>query len=98
MVSLPDGEKKFEDIFIRFDTTHERGRHTNRQTDRRTDTAYASHRAAETSSASHVNFASFVVFYVSSIQNILKGNIQPKFKYASVWPKSTAVITGVICT
>jgi len=34
-------------------------------------------------------------FYVSiSIQNIIKGNLQPKFKGASVWPKSTAVITG----
>ena len=31
MVCLPDGEKNFEDIFIRFDATHER--------DRRTDTA-----------------------------------------------------------
>jgi len=31
LVWLPDGEKKFEDIFIRFDATHER--------DRRTDTA-----------------------------------------------------------
>jgi len=38
-------------------------------------------------------------FYVSIlIQNILKGNLQPKFKGASVWPKSTAVITGVIFT
>jgi len=32
------------------------------------------------------------------MQNILKGNLQPKFKGASVWPKSTAVITGVIFT
>jgi len=31
MVSLPDGEKNFEDMFIRFDVIHER--------DRRTDTA-----------------------------------------------------------
>jgi len=38
-------------------------------------------------------------FYVSiSIQNILKGNLQPKFKGANLWPKSTAVITGVIFT
>ena len=28
MVWLPDGEKKFEDIFIRFGTTHERDRRT----------------------------------------------------------------------
>jgi len=33
-----------------------------------------------------------------SIQNILKGNLQPKFKGASVWPKSTAVISGVMFT
>ena len=38
-------------------------------------------------------------FYVSiSIQNILKGNLQPKWKGASVWPKLTAVITRVIFT
>jgi len=30
MASLPDGEKNFEDMFIRFDVIHER--------DRRTDT------------------------------------------------------------
>ena len=28
MVSLPDGEKKFEDMFIRFDVIHERDRRT----------------------------------------------------------------------
>jgi len=33
---LPDGEKKFEDIFIRFGRTHERDRHTYRQTHRQT--------------------------------------------------------------
>jgi len=32
MVWLPDGEKKIEDIFIRFDTMHERDRHTHRHT------------------------------------------------------------------
>ena len=32
MVSLPDGEKNFEDIFIRFDVIHERDRRTDRQT------------------------------------------------------------------
>jgi len=102
--------KIFEDIFICFDATHERGRHADRQTDGQTPhdsigRAYASHRAAKTSSASHMNFDSFVVCMclfpsnVSiSIQNILKGNLQPKFKGASVWPKSTAVITGVIFT
>ena len=38
MVWRPDGEKNFEDIFIRFDTTHERDRHTDRQTDTHTHT------------------------------------------------------------
>ena len=60
--------------------------------------AYSSHRAAKTSSAS-CEFRFIRCFYVCiSIQNILKGNIQPKFKGASVWPKSTAVITVVIFT
>jgi len=36
MVWLPDGEKKFEDMFIRFDMIHERDRHTDGQTDRQT--------------------------------------------------------------
>ena len=35
-----DGEKKFEDIFIRFDMIHERDRRIDRQTDGRTDTAW----------------------------------------------------------
>ena len=41
------GEKNFEDIFIRFDTMHERDRHTDGH---RTTAAalYASHRAAKT--------------------------------------------------
>jgi len=33
MVSLPDGEKKIEDMFIRFDVIHERDRRTDGQTD-----------------------------------------------------------------
>ena len=32
MENLPDGEKKFEDIFIRFDTIHERDGQKDRQT------------------------------------------------------------------
>jgi len=40
MVWLPDREKFFYDMFIRFDTTHERDRQTHRQTDRHTDTAW----------------------------------------------------------
>jgi len=33
MTCLPDGEINFDDMFIRFDTTHERDRRTDRQTD-----------------------------------------------------------------
>ena len=36
---LTDGEKNFEDMFIRFDTIHERDRQTDGQTDTQTDTA-----------------------------------------------------------
>ena len=36
MVSLPDGEKKIEDMFIRFDVIHERDGQTNRRTDGQT--------------------------------------------------------------
>ena len=36
MVSLPDGEKNFEDIFIRFGATPERDGQTDRHTDGRT--------------------------------------------------------------
>jgi len=32
MVWLPDGEKNFEDMFIRFDTIHERDRQTDSDT------------------------------------------------------------------
>jgi len=43
MAWLPDGEKIFEDTFIRFHMIHERDgrthRHTDRQTDTQTDTA-----------------------------------------------------------
>jgi len=37
MVSLPDGEKIFEDMFIRFDVIHERDGRTDGQTDGQTD-------------------------------------------------------------
>ena len=36
MVGLPDDEKNFDHMFIRFDTTHERDRWTDGQTDRQT--------------------------------------------------------------
>jgi len=39
MAWLPDGEKKLEDMIIRFDTAHQRDRQTDRQTDTQTDTA-----------------------------------------------------------
>ena len=39
VVWLPDSEKNYDDIFIRFDTTHERDRHTDTDTDRRRMTA-----------------------------------------------------------
>ena len=32
MAWLPDGEKKFEDMFIHFDRMHERDRHTHTHT------------------------------------------------------------------
>ena len=53
MAWLPDCEKNFEDIFIRFDATHERDRHTHRHTHRQMPhdsigRAYAYHRAAKT--------------------------------------------------
>jgi len=48
MVWLPDGEKNFEDIFIRFDATHERDRQTDGQTPHADmGRAYAPHRAAK---------------------------------------------------
>ena len=75
------------------------------QTDRRTDIAWQHRsRLCIVSRGKNVQRKSFKFrfirgFYVSiSIQNILKGNLQPKFKGANVWPKSTAVITGVILT
>ena len=39
MVVLSDGEKKFEDTFIRFDMIHERDGRTDRHTDRHRITA-----------------------------------------------------------
>ena len=40
MAWLPDGEKNFENIFIRFGATHERDRRTDRQMDRHRMPAY----------------------------------------------------------
>ena len=38
MAWLPQGEKNFDDIFIRFDRMYERDRHIDTQTDRHTHT------------------------------------------------------------
>jgi len=51
MVSLSEGEKNFEDMFIRFDVIHERDRRTDGQTDGHcmtAKTALASHRVVKT--------------------------------------------------
>jgi len=49
LVWLPDGEKNFEDTFIRFDGMHERDGHTDRQTPHDgIGRAYAQHGAAKT--------------------------------------------------
>ena len=48
MVSLPDGEKNFEDTFICFDVIHERDGQTDGRTLRDSkDRAYASHRTVK---------------------------------------------------
>ena len=47
MAWLPNAEKNFVDMFIRFDRIHERDRRTHRLTHRRTSRAYAQHRAAK---------------------------------------------------
>jgi len=50
MVSLPDGEKNFEDMFVRFDVIHERDGQRDGRTDRHcmtAKTALASHRAVK---------------------------------------------------
>ena len=100
MAWLPDGEKFSKtSLFVLTQLTNVSDTQTDRQTPHDSiGRAYALHRVAKTSSASHVTFDSFVVLMCISIQNILTGNLQPKFKGASVWPKLTAVITGVIFT
>jgi len=102
MAWLPDGEKFSKiSLFVLTQLTNV----ADRQTDRRTDTAWQ-HRPrlciasrGSNDQRKSCKFRFICGFYVSiSIQNILKGNLQSKFKGASVWPKSTAVITGVIFT
>ena len=82
-----------------------RNSRTWQNTDRWTDTAWQHRlRLCIASRGKNVQCKSYEFrfirgFYVFiSIRNILKGNLQPKFKGASVWPNSTAVITGVIFT
>jgi len=86
--------------FWRNSRTWQTHRQTDRQTDRRTDTAWQHRpRLCVASLGKNVQrksceFRFIRGFYVCiSIQNILKGNLQPKCKGASVWPMSTAVIT-----
>ena len=101
MAWLPDGEKFAKiSLFVLTQLTNVADTHTDRQTLHDSiGRAYASHRAAKNVQCMSCEFRFIRGFYVSiSIQNILKGNLQPKFKGASVWPKSTAVITGVIFT
>jgi len=92
MAWLPDG-KKFSKIssFVLTQLTNVADTQTDRQTDGQTPRQNVQCKSCE---------CRFIRgFYVPiSIQNILKGNLQPKFKGAIVWPKSTAVITGVIVT
>jgi len=47
MVWLPEGEKKFEDMFIRCGTIHERDERTDRQTQRHRMTAKAARQKYE---------------------------------------------------
>ena len=68
MAWLPDGEKCSDiSLFVLTQLTNVADTHTDTQTDGQTPhdsvgRTYASHRAAKTSSASHVNLGSFVVF------------------------------------
>ena len=70
MASLPDGEKCSKIcLFVLTQLTNVADRQTDRQTDGQTPhdsigRTYASHCATKTSSASHVNFDSFVVLCV----------------------------------
>ena len=103
MAWLPGGEKISKiSLFVLTQLTNVADTQTDRRTDRHRMTAWP--RLCIASRGKNVQRKScefwFVRgFYVSiSIRNILKGNLQPKLKVASVWPKSTAVITGVIFT
>ena len=103
MAWLLDVEKFLKISLFVFDATHERGRHTERQTDtawqHRPRLCIASCGKCRTMRCKSCKFWFIRGFYVYiSIRNILKENLQPKLKVASVWPKSTAVITGVIFT
>ena len=105
MAWLPDG-KKFSKIslFILTQLTNVADTQTDRRTDGQTPHDSIQPRLCIASRGKNVQrksceFRFIRGFYVSiSIRNILKGNLQPKLKVASVWPKSTAVITGVIFT
>ena len=92
MVWLPDGGKILKiSLFVLTACTN--------VTDIQTDGQTPHDSIGENVQRKSCEFRSIRGFYVSiSIQIILKGTLQPKFKGTSVWPKSTAVITGVIFT
>ena len=105
MAWLRDGEIFLKiSLFVLTQLTNVTDTQTDGQTDGQTPhdsigRAYASHRAAKNVQCKSCKFRFIRVFYVSiSIQNILKRNLQPEFKGASVGPESTAVITVVIFT
>jgi len=71
MVWLSDGEKKFEDIFIRFDATHER----DGQTDRHRMPAIAAlmHSIARQKSDSYRLFRNFAHKDLTTVKKNLRG-------------------------
>jgi len=69
---------------------------------KKTRSSAVAERPRDASCLSVVSFniltAQFFLLPITATSDLLKGNLQPKLKVASVWPKSTAVITGVIFT
>ena len=69
---------------------------------KKTRSSAVAERPRDASCLSVVSFniltAQFFLLPITATSDLLKGNLQPKLKVASVWPKSTPVITGVIFT
>jgi len=88
MAWLPDGEHFLKlSLFVLTQLTNVADTQTDRQTDRQTPLdsigrAYASHRAAKTSSASHVNFDSFEVAWTERQFNACQ---TPRCMYLSIF-------------